>query len=274
MRTSAVRPFRFGVTSGAVGDLASWAALARRVEDLGYAALLVPDTVRTAAPFAALAAAAAVTQTLHIGTWVICEPLRPPATLAWEVRTLRELCGVRFEPGLGAGRPGAEQDARVLGVPFGSPAQRIERLMSTVDLLRQQAPGTPILLAASGPRLLALAGRRADTVAVGWPPQTDEAAAAARIALVAEAAADRGAVPELAAGLVAVGDVAVPYLRHVGTDPRRLADQGAVTVVHGPPARMAGQLLHRRDTLGISYVTVPAEALEAFAPVVELLAGR
>ena len=81
-------------------------------------------------------------------------------------------------------------------------------------------------------------------------------------------------MPELAAGLVAVGDVGVPYLRDLGLDPRRLADQDAVTVVHGTPQQMADQLLRRRDALGISYVTVPAETIDAFAPVVELLADR
>jgi hypothetical protein len=37
---------------------------------------------------------------------------------------------------------------------------------------------------------------------------------------------------------------------------------------------MADELHRRRDSLGISYLTVPAEAMERFAPVVERLAGR
>ncbi len=268
------RPFRFGVTHGRVGDLSTWTAAARRTEELGYASLLLPDTVHTAAPFPALTAAAAVTRTLHVGTWVVCEPLRTPGSLAWEVHSMRALCGDRFELGLGAGRPGAERDAAALGVPFGSPGERITRLTSTLTLLREQAPDLSILLAASGPRLLALAGRLADTVALGWAPDADASTAAAQIEVVVTAARARDESPELAAGLVAVGDVGVPYLRTLGVDPRRLANKDAVTVVHGTPHHMADQLLRRRETLGISYVTVPAEAIEAFAPVLALLADR
>ncbi|MGW2151146.1 hypothetical protein ACWCOT_43045 [Nonomuraea bangladeshensis] len=44
-------------------------------------------------------------------------------------------------------------------------------------------------------------------------------------------------------------------------------------MLRGTPARMADVLRRRRDRLGVSYVTVNAACLEAFAPVVELLAG-
>jgi hypothetical protein len=37
---------------------------------------------------------------------------------------------------------------------------------------------------------------------------------------------------------------------------------------------MVEDLRSRRDTFGISYITVPEYFLEAFAPVVEHLAGR
>ena len=268
------RPFRFGVTHARVGDLPTWTAAARRSEELGYATLLLPDTVHTAAPFPALAAAAAVTNALHVGTWVVCEPLRTPESLAWQARSMQALCSDRFELGLGAGRPGAERDAAALGVPFGSPAERIKRLTSTVATLREQAPDLSILLAASGPRLLALAGRVADTVALGWPPDTDPSAAAARVEAVATAAQCRDELPELAAGLLAVGDIGVPYLRGLGVNPRQLADHDAVTVVHGTPQHMADQLLRRRDALGVSYITVPAETIDVFATVVEILADR
>src|SRR5438128_1722512 len=68
--------FRFGLTNSAVGDLTTWTTAARRVESLGYATLLLPDTMRTPAPFPALAAAASVTTSLRVGTWVLCDPLR------------------------------------------------------------------------------------------------------------------------------------------------------------------------------------------------------
>jgi hypothetical protein len=58
----------------------------------------------------------------------------------------------------------------------------------------------------------------------------------------------------------------------MGLDPAALADNDAVTVITGTPQRMA-DTLRRRDTLGLSYVTVPSQSVEAFAPVVEILAG-
>ena len=37
------RPFRFGVVSGGLTSPDAWVPLARRVEELGYASLLMPD---------------------------------------------------------------------------------------------------------------------------------------------------------------------------------------------------------------------------------------
>lgn len=101
-----MRAFRFGVTHAGPPDLASWTATARRVESLGYHTFLVPDTLNTPPPLLGLAAAAAVTSTLRVGL------------------------------GLGAGRPAAGQDARRLGLPFGTGAERAARLRASVPLIR------------------------------------------------------------------------------------------------------------------------------------------
>src|SRR5438105_15937929 len=109
--------FRFGLTNGVAGDMASWTSAARRAESLGYATFLLPDTLRTPAPLPALTAAAASTTSLRVGTWVLCDPLRNPRQLAWEAASVQALCGGRFELGIGAGRPDAEADCAALGVP-------------------------------------------------------------------------------------------------------------------------------------------------------------
>src|SRR3954469_23905693 len=106
-----MRPFRFGVTHAGPADIAGWTATAQRAESLGYDTFLVPDTLNTPAPLPALAAAAAVTTTLRVGTWVLCDPLRNPRTVAWEIATLARMTGGRVELGLGAGRPAAADDA-------------------------------------------------------------------------------------------------------------------------------------------------------------------
>jgi probable F420-dependent oxidoreductase len=278
------RPFRFGVTNGAATDLASWTAAAQRAESLGYATFLMPDTLNTPAPLPALAAAAAATTTIHVGTWVLCDALRNPRPLAWEVATLDRLTGGRVELGLGAGRPGAEQDARRLDMPYGSPGERIERLAESVTLIRHLLDGgeygfpaaigrVPILIAGSGPRLLGYAARHADTVAFGWPATTTAEQARPLIDRVSDTAADRSDDIELAAGLIAVGDDEHPWLHRLGVDAGQLASAGAVTVITGTPRQMADTLLGRRDSLGLSYLTVPIQSAETFAPVVELLTG-
>lgn len=281
------RRFRFGVTNGPVVDMQSWTAAARRAEAAGFDTFLLPDTLYTPAPLPALAAAAAVTSTLRVGTWVLCDSLRNPRMLVWEVATLDRLSDGRFELGIGAGRPDAERDARALELPYGSLGERVLRLQDSVHIIREllggaaagfpaavQQPGVPILIAASGPRLLGLAAAEADIVALGWPPETTEQGALERIDRLHEAAPERFDELELACGLIAVGEEDHPWLNRMGVNARTLAEAGAVTVVTGTPGQMADTLRRRRDALGVSYLTVPAQSVEAFAPVVAELAGR
>lgn len=60
---------RFGVQAALGQSAEEWLDLAVKVEDLGFDSLYVGDHLGVAAsPFTALAAAAAVTQTLRLGT--------------------------------------------------------------------------------------------------------------------------------------------------------------------------------------------------------------
>ncbi|MEO3872982.1 LLM class flavin-dependent oxidoreductase [Nonomuraea sp. B12E4] len=258
-------PFRFGAVAGQAPDADAWAGLARRAESRGYSTLLVPDTTGTLSPFVAAAVAATVTTTLRVGTFVVAAPYRTPEAVAWETATLHRLTGGRFELGLGAGRPGAEQDAAALGVPFGTPGERIERLSRTMDAVKD----VRIMVAASGTRLLRLAARRADTVALGVPPQYTEDQVAAKLDELYELAGDRFHELELSMNLVAAGAEPPAWLVE------RLGPVGAEStgVLTGTAGEMAETLRRRRDRLGISYVSVNAEYLDEFAPVVERLAG-
>src|ERR1700735_4032788 len=105
------RRFRFGAVAGFGRSGQEWAANACRIEQLGFSTLLCPDGTATFAPFQALSAAAAVTTTLRVGSYVLAAPLRTPGEVAWETVSLDVLSGGRFELGLGAGRPGSERDA-------------------------------------------------------------------------------------------------------------------------------------------------------------------
>ncbi|MBL7253945.1 LLM class flavin-dependent oxidoreductase [Paractinoplanes lichenicola] len=269
------REFRFGVVAGRAATGDEWAATARRAEGLGYDTLLVPDTLHTLSPFAALAAAAVVTTRLRVGTYVLSAPNRTPGLVAWEAETLQLISGGRFELGLGGGRPGAERDAEALGGDFGTPAERLARVGATIDAVRGLAKPPSVLVAASRPRMLRLAAERADTVALGLPPRTTEPELARTVEALRAAAGERFARLELHLNVAAVapapGDVPPWLSRMVGGDPVEMASAGGIAFLTGSPERIADLLCRRREEFDVSYVGVSGLFMEEFAPVIALL---
>lgn len=268
--------FRFGVLGIPRGG-ADWLATARRVADLGYSTLLVPDVLRLPAPGPALAAAAAVAD-IRVGTWVYAAPLRPAAYTAWEAHTLSVLTDGRFDLGIGAGRPDAAADAERLGVPFGTPGQRLAQVAATLDALREiDGPDrhTPVLMAAGGPRARALAAERADIVSLATGPLTPHAEVAEAAADLRSRAGDRAADIELALNLFAVGDSPPPYVeRALGADWDTLVAHRSLSLLPGDGSAMADELQRRRAEFGFSYVLITAEFADQLAPVVGALAGQ
>ncbi|MBA3907415.1 MAG: LLM class flavin-dependent oxidoreductase, partial [Pseudonocardiales bacterium] len=63
------RPFRFGVVATPQAGGEGWIATAKRIEELGYSTLLMPDGVQLLSPFSSLAVAATATS-LRVGTFV------------------------------------------------------------------------------------------------------------------------------------------------------------------------------------------------------------
>jgi alkanesulfonate monooxygenase SsuD/methylene tetrahydromethanopterin reductase-like flavin-dependent oxidoreductase (luciferase family) len=163
----------------------------RRAEELGFHAGYTYDhltwqSFRDRPWFAAvptLAAAAAVTERMRIGTLVASPNFRHPVTLAKELLTLDHLSGGRLTAGIGSGGTGF--DATALGQESWSPGQRADRLDEFVTLLDEllthtsttveggyysavgartvpacvQQPRVPFLVAATGRRGLKLAAR-------------------------------------------------------------------------------------------------------------------
>ena len=210
------RPFRFGVLCEEMGTREAWFAKVRRVEELGYATLLLRDHFMPGpfgdqfAPLSALMAAAMVSNTLRIGTMVFDNDYRHPVVLGKEVATLDLLSGGRFEFGLGAGWMGSEYEQA--GMAFDSPGTRIERFEEALHIFKGlfaggpltfsgkhytirdidgfpkplQRPHPPILIGAGGRRMLTLAAREADIIGImagplnaGAPTVNDPAAYAA-----------------------------------------------------------------------------------------------
>jgi probable F420-dependent oxidoreductase len=274
------RDFRFGIVTGRAPSGAEWSAVARRAEDLGFDTLLVPDTAHTLAPFPALAAAAASTRTLHVGTYVLSAPNRTPGLVAWETKTLQDLTGGRFELGIGGGRPGADREAAMLGADFGTPGERLRRVAATIAAVRENqenGTGTPILVAASKPQMVRLAAEQADTVAFGLPPQAPEAELARAVEALRGFAGSRFDSIELHVNVAAVAEHAgaVPewVSRMVGGDPRAMAAANGIGFLLGSPAQIADTLRRRRAELGISYIAVNALFMEQFAAVIGHLRG-
>lgn len=268
------KSFRFGIVAAQPADAGAWLATARRAEDLGYDILLTPDNVSGVSPIPALAAAAAATTTLRVGSYVLAAPYRTPAQVAWDTAALNLLASGRFELGVGAGRPAAAQESEILGRAFGSFPERVDQVTATIAAAREGTPGVHVTVAASGPRLLEAVVGTADTIALGLGPDKDESALTEAVALVRDLAGERADDIELNVNLLAVGDESPPWLRQVvGADLAELAARGSAAVLTGTTEQMADRLRRRRDELGISYVVTNAAYLDALAPIVEQLAG-
>ncbi|HJU16698.1 MAG TPA: LLM class flavin-dependent oxidoreductase [Stellaceae bacterium] len=122
-----MRPFRFGVNVGPSHSRAEWAEKARKLEELGYDTLTVPDHLADVfAPIPALVSAAEATTTLRVGTNVLNNDFRHPVLVAREAATVDLLTGGRLQLGLGAGYMKSEYDQA--GLIFDTGGVRVERL--------------------------------------------------------------------------------------------------------------------------------------------------
>ncbi|MFI0723671.1 LLM class flavin-dependent oxidoreductase [Streptomyces sp. NPDC021224] len=126
-------------------DAASWLALARHLEAVGYDALLTADHPGSAAsPFVALAAAAAVTERLGLGSYVSQAGVREPLLLASDVATLDVVSGGRARLALGAGHTPAEWS--MLGTRRPDVAGRVRRFQDVAMACRALLAGETVSL--------------------------------------------------------------------------------------------------------------------------------
>ncbi|HET6689809.1 MAG TPA: LLM class flavin-dependent oxidoreductase [Miltoncostaeaceae bacterium] len=172
----------------------SWDAIrdaALRIEALGFDSLWVNDHLQspgrvkrdpTFDAFTTLAAIAPLTERVRLGTVVMSASYRPPPVAAKMATVIDVISGGRFILGLGSGSNVPEH--RAYGIPFPAPAERTERLSAALTTIRamfrgeEGAPpnvppsprpgGPPIWLAAHKPRLLRMAGERADGIVAAF----------------------------------------------------------------------------------------------------------
>ena len=283
-----------GVTPG----YAAIRAYARQAEQVGLDSVWVFDHLLFRRPddpatrgiwecWTTLAALAEATTRVELGTIVLCLPFRNPALLAKMAVTLDEVSGGRLILGLGSGWHKPEFEA--FGYPFDHLASRFEEGLKIIaPLLREgqvdfrgqyyaaancaivprgpRAGGPPILVAASGPRMLGLAAEHADMWNTAWYGTVDGVAESRAALERACAAAGR----DPASLQVTVGaNVAFP---EAGQEP-----PPAAKALSGSEEAIAGEL-RRYERAGVTHLICNVAprgeaALERFAAAVRRYRG-
>jgi len=180
--------FGVGIYGTARDDLV---ATVRRTESLGYDTFLLPDHLFTQlSPIPTLATVAELTDTMRIGTWVLCNDFHHPVIVARELATLDALSQGRLDIGLGAGYIRLEFDNA--GIAFDPGPERLRRLQDSVVVIKAmfgddpvtvdtpsyqvrnqigfphavQRPHPPLLLGGGGRTMLTWAAGEADIVSI------------------------------------------------------------------------------------------------------------
>ena len=305
------RKIRFATQSGGQPTGAEWLARAKRLEDIGYATLSMPDHMVGGAwsNMPALGAAAAVTTKLRLGNLVLDNDFRNPVVLAREFATLDVISNGRVEIGLGAGW--FDRDYQSTGIPFDRGRIRVARLAEAVTLMKRvltedevsfegtyyrtvksecrpksvQQPRPPILIAAGGPQILELAGREADIVAVippgagVRPPAPDDVAASGvrrQLDVVRQAAGPRFDEIELSCFLdVTLTDdrnkTVAELAEKAKADPASIGS--SVYRGIGTLDQVRDHIVRVRRETGITYFCLRGPHTEELAPVVRDLSG-
>jgi probable F420-dependent oxidoreductase len=305
-----VRPFRFAVMAERGRSATHWSEVARRAEALGYDTFLMPDHITDQlAPVAALTAAAAATTTLRVGSFVFDNDYRNPVMLAKEATTLDLLSDGRLEFGIGAGWN--TRDYRQLGIPYDTPKVRVDRTEEAIALIKRlwteekvthegahyrvheatvlprptQLPHPPVMIGGGGLRMLRIAAREAQIVALapgvnarGGPNLRTVTTGSVGKRIATLRRSPRFSELELN---VIVFDAQVTDAARSIVDALAARLKSAVTAVvdtpffmYGSHASLVEDLLARRERLGVSYIALPGKAMRGFGPVVAALRGK
>lgn len=151
-----------------------------------------PDLQGSLECWTTMAAIAAVTERVGVGSLVLCNDFRHPTLVAKMGATLDVLSGGRLTLALGAGW--YEPEYHSAGIPFDPPAVRLERLAEAVEIVARllsgeeltfsgrhyelrgalcrplpaQRPRPPVWVGGKGDRLVTTAARRADGWNLSW----------------------------------------------------------------------------------------------------------
>jgi probable F420-dependent oxidoreductase len=305
------RPFRFAVTARWASGGARWREFARRAEGQGYDTLLVTDHMGPQlAPIPAMMAAADATERLRVGSFVFANDYRNPVLLAKEIATIDAISGGRVDLGIGAGWNVG--DYRELGIAYDPPPVRVARFEEAVHLIDRllreevvdhagtyytlrgarilprpvQQPRPPFMIGGGGPRVLRFAARNAEivsfipTMGANGRPKLGSLRVknfTERIAQVRKAAGARADELDLNIWLADAGvsDASRGFRRAAMTIAKRGANAiaGFPFVLYGTRSSLRSLLRERRERFGLNYISVPGQAMDEFAPIVQELRG-
>jgi probable F420-dependent oxidoreductase len=308
-----MKPFRFGLQVSQVDSASQWRDKARKLEDLGFSTLFMPDHFGPElAPLPALAMAAAHTTSLRVGSLVFDNDYKHPAILAKEAATIDLLCDGRLELGVGAGWMRTDYDQ--LGLPYDPPAVRVDRFEEALQVIKQcftgeqftyhgehyritdyaswpkpvQQPGPPLLIGGGGKRVLSIAAREADIVGINPNLRAGEIGLDAAKDSLREQTDRKVRWIRDAAG-ARIDDIEIQmrfFVTRVTPDRMKLAEALAPSfgvspaealesgaALVGTEDEIAEQLHRRREQWGLSYVVVGDDNVDEFAPIVAKLAG-
>ena len=306
------KPFRFGVQIAQATSAADWRDKARKLEDLGYSTLFMPDHFGDElAPMPAIAMAAADTTTLKIGALVFDNDYKHPAILAKESATIDLLCDGRLELGIGAGWMKTDYDA--LGISYDPPAVRVDRFEEALKVIKGCLTGEkftyhgehyritdytsfpkpaqahlPILIGGGGKRVLSIAAREADIIGINPNLRAGEIGLDAATDSLAEQTDKKLGWVRDAAG-ARLDDIEIQmrfFITKVTDDRMGLANaiapgfgvtpeaalESGATLV-GTETEIIEQLHQRRERWGLSYVIVGDENIDEFGPIVAKITG-
>jgi probable F420-dependent oxidoreductase len=138
-------------------DPGARAAAAAELEDLGYGAIFIPDAGGDV--LGAVEHLLAATRRVPFATGVLNIWMNDPADVAARRASLVTRFGPRFL--LGLGNSHAPLVESVLGVPYARPYTKMAEYLDALDGAEPPVPAGERMLAALGPRMLALARARA-----------------------------------------------------------------------------------------------------------------
>jgi probable F420-dependent oxidoreductase len=278
-------------------------AMAKRAEAVGFDSLWLPDHLivqwgwEGSEPegvwegFSLLAALAAVTERVALGTLVACTGFRNPALLAKMADTIDEISGGRLILGLGAGWH--EPEYAAFGFPYDHRVSRFEEALQIITALLRtghvdfegayytardcelrprgpRAEGPPILVGGNGQRMLRLAARYAD--AWNADRQNDVAVVQALNARVDDACRDVGRDPASLSRIIGIQVDLLNASRQPAQPRQWLMAPWPLT---GTPEELATQIRRFADArvehLIVWIDPVSLAGIEAFAPVLDAL---